>query len=467
MDPTLAERMARDLAGKQIGGWRLEEPLGAGKSALVFRATRNRRVAALKVFDPDLVERFGPDVQLERLERELSLRGKKHPHLVEILDGGHQRKRNLFYVVMALVEGVPLTKLLDTFPREQIGPIAFQIASAARFLEELGLVHRDIKPDNIHVSTDFRSACLLDLGVIRPIGTTGVTDGDERPFVGTLQYSSPEYLLRSEMDTLMGWRALTFYQLGGVLHDLMMKATLFHDYLSPYARLVEAVLNIHPVINADDLRRDLVLLAKSCLTKDPDLRLRLVNWNHFQLRPQPADTLSKVQERIRTRLALAQARAKTTVHDEGRDRAIRRTLDFVKEKTQSIVRRECVGTELFPPVEIADWGQQPPSITGFSLRFGASEEHGLSLPLTLYFRIQLLDHESIIISVKCAVSTFSSSPQEDHVTPETLFEGPLDETTLSVRLQGLLYSSLDAAQSASAGERPREAWLTAQVVNRK
>lgn len=467
MDRILSERMARDLAGKQIGGWRLGKPLGAGKSALVFRATREGRTAALKVFDPDLVERFGQDVQFERLQRELSLRGKHHPHLVEILDGGHQKKRNLFYVVMTLVEGVPLSKVLDTFPRERIDPITSQIASAARFLEELGLVHRDIKPDNVYVATDFTNACLLDLGVIRPIGTTGVTDGDERPFVGTLQYSSPEYLLRSEKDTLMGWRALTFYQLGGLLHDLMVRAPLFHEYLSPYARLVEAVLNTHPVIDATDVQPDLILLAKSCLTKDPDLRLRLVTWDHFQVRPRPVDALSKVQGRIRTRLVLAQACPKPLVHDEGRDRAIRRTLDFVEEKTQGIIRRECVGTELFPPVEIADWGARPPDVTGFSLRFGASQEHGLSLPVTLYFRIRLLDHEAVIVSVTFAISTFSGHPEEDQVPLEALFEGPFDEASLAPQLQGLLYSALDAAQSASDADHPEEAWLRPQLVDRK
>jgi hypothetical protein len=68
---------------------------------------------------------------------------------------------------------------------------------------------------------------VMDFGVIRPVGEPGITDGDQRPFIGTLQYSSPEFLFRTEADTPEGWRALTFYQLGAVLHDLIMRQRIF------------------------------------------------------------------------------------------------------------------------------------------------------------------------------------------------------------------------------------------------
>ena len=75
------------------------------------------------------------------------------------------------------------------------------------------LAHRDIKPANIVVLDNFSRLVLLDFGVLKPVGEVGLTDVDEqRLFVGTLQYSSPEFLLRDEEDNEQGWRALSIYQ---------------------------------------------------------------------------------------------------------------------------------------------------------------------------------------------------------------------------------------------------------------
>ena len=73
MDDARAVRMAAELLGTTIGDWTILEYLGAGKSALVFRAQKDSSFAALKVFDPELVQRFGTDVQKARIERELIL----------------------------------------------------------------------------------------------------------------------------------------------------------------------------------------------------------------------------------------------------------------------------------------------------------------------------------------------------------------------------------------------------------
>jgi serine/threonine protein kinase len=222
MDRVRAERMAGELLGLTVGSWKPLRLLDSGKSAMVFEAESGSTVGALKIFDPELVERFGTAVQAARIDRELALRGKEHPHLVRILDGGQCSRTNYFFVVMDLLTGRPLSKILESVPRDRIWPLMSQVASAARFLEQLNLVHRDIKPDNVVVSDDFQHARLLDLGVIRPIGEPGLTDRDQTPFIGTLQYSSPEFLFRTEDDTPDGWRALTFYQLGALLHDLIM-----------------------------------------------------------------------------------------------------------------------------------------------------------------------------------------------------------------------------------------------------
>ena len=109
----------------------------------------------------------------------------------------------------------------------------------------------------------------MDFGVIRPFDLSNVTDeGDQRYFVGTLQYSPPELLFREEQHSLEGWRAITFYQLGAVLHDPLMKKPLFSDLSNPYARLVRAVEREVPRVDSTEADADLRLLAQNCLAKE-------------------------------------------------------------------------------------------------------------------------------------------------------------------------------------------------------
>ena len=141
---------------------------------------------------------------------------------------------------------------------------------------------------------------------MRPFGDSDLTDEDARVFVGTLRYSSPEFLTRTEQDSVEGWRAITFYQLGAVLHDLIMRRPLFHQLSEPFAVLVEAVKSEKPEIHADDVAADLVLLAQNCLVKAPDARLALVSWTDFDVSPSKS-SVESARERVRKRALLARA----------------------------------------------------------------------------------------------------------------------------------------------------------------
>ena len=241
MAPVRAKRMAEELINQRVGHWHILRYINAGKSAAVFEGEKDGQQCALKIFDPELVERFGKATQLGRIKRELSLIGEHHPHLVKIFDGGECAASGYLYVAMEFIDAPNLGSALTLVPREKIASLLHQIASAARFLEEKQLAHRDIKPDNIAVFPDFSQAVLLDLGVLRPFGDPSLTDDNAMIFVGTSRYSSPEFLLRNEKDTPEGWRAITFYQLGAVLHDLIMRQPLFKEFSDPPALLVEAV----------------------------------------------------------------------------------------------------------------------------------------------------------------------------------------------------------------------------------
>lgn len=298
MDSTQAKALSDSLLGRTVGGWKIEKLYGYGKSAVVMAARRESVDGAVKIFHNELIERFGKDVQLDRISREKSLIGAEHPNLVRILDGGECTQTGHLYVVMEPIAQPNLKECLPTVPQEAIPKLVAQIASAARFLADRNLVHRDIKPENIAVSEDFAKAILLDLGVIRFFGAADLTDVDARPFIGTLRYSSPEFLRREEQDTEEGWRALTFYQIGAVLHDLLMRQPLFSDVSEPYALLVKAVESSVPKINGSDSR--LVSLAKHCLIKKPETRLELVTWNDFkEVSASDGSAALEIREQIR------------------------------------------------------------------------------------------------------------------------------------------------------------------------
>ena len=120
MDSAQAKQLSDGLLGKRVGDWLIDEFLGNGKSAVVLRADNNGVQAAIKIFHPELIERYGKAVQLERIKRERSLIGAEHPNLVRILDGGECDSTGYLYVVMELLPYRNLHQCLKDLPLEVI-----------------------------------------------------------------------------------------------------------------------------------------------------------------------------------------------------------------------------------------------------------------------------------------------------------------------------------------------------------
>ena len=415
-----------------------------------------------------MIERFGEQAQEERVRRELTLVGKSHPHLVQIFDGGRCATHNVFYIVMEYIPAAPLSDLLSAVPRQQIWNIAGQIASAARFLEDLSLCHRDIKPGNIAVSSDFETVTVLDLGVLRPFDDavwTPVTDEEQISFIGTLQYSSPEALFRLEDNTRNGWRALTFYQIGAVLHDLIMKVPIFNASASPYPRLVEAVRNDIPTVQASDVIPDLVLLARNCLAKEPSVRLSLVRWEDFEPRQPDLRASIDAKERMRRRRAQTHQLATEPSHVKAEKdlRQSQRILSAYQLKLEEIIREECIGNDLFPLMTLKP-GSLKNSLCILHCAFPRSLEHNLDVPLHIHFSLTLVDATADVVRLTCAaVQTNDELPlsasDADHIL--LLFHGVFEEHVISRTVRDILYVLFDRAQAgAHVNEHDFPRWLT-------
>ena len=289
MDRVSANRLLETLRDEPFLGHEVQELLGYGKSAAVYKATvgGDGRTVALKIYDPDLLDRYGAEVQEERLNRELSLVESSCPNVVQVFGGGPAEigGRSTFYLAMEFIEGRDLSYWVtpDNRPEDrQIREWLKQLHEACDFLLKRELCHRDVKVDNIRIRENGQLV-LLDLGVLKSVEGHNITDDERgRHFVGTLRYSPPELLHRVETDDLDGWTAVTIYQIGGVLYDLVQGDRLFGHINQPYADMVTAVDQLEPQILRSDIGQDLVMLAKRCLTKTPRERLSLVSWEFIK-----------------------------------------------------------------------------------------------------------------------------------------------------------------------------------------
>ncbi|RWL12817.1 MAG: hypothetical protein EOR88_26180 [Mesorhizobium sp.] len=452
MDFVRARLLEDQLKGTMIGEWTIVRLIDHGKSAAVFEATNAAKQAAVKVFDKELIERFGDKTQLARIKREVSLKGRGHPSMVEILDGGYDEGTKNHFIVMAFLPGSNLKKRLKDISIEAIGGFIADIAACAEYLESLDLVHRDIKPENIQVSEDMKEVTLLDFGVLKPVKEPGITDMEGvHPFIGTLQYSSPEFLLREEDGTIEGWRALTFYQIGAVLHDLIMREALFSEYAEPFARLVNAVQEVTPNIQNSSVPSYLVDLAKMCLLKDPKDRLRMVSWESFRRPKATASGIAGLKERVIKRVLVEQAGSGAAT--EKKPDFGKALLEEIITSTKDSVRRVSSENDQFPPyATIVRYPRKAPSV---KMTFEKSEAH-LMPELSVVFCIEIVDAEAKALAVDVCVHT-SATPPEPFERRILFFSGIYDPSRFHTSLEDILYKIIDFVQRQGP---QKDSWLT-------
>jgi hypothetical protein len=160
--------------------------------------------------------------------------------------------------------------------------------------------------------------------------------------------------LRSKSDRL----------LGAVLHDLLMRRPLF-DGFEPEANLIEAVLHVVPEVRGTEEQQDLVRLCKACLQKDPELRLRLVDWSDFDFRPRPADDIVLLRKRITD----TQSGRSRTPTQANLDSEIRNKVKAIRTRIESQVRKECVSAGVFPPLTLRIATTTEPGDCRFQISF--------------------------------------------------------------------------------------------------
>lgn len=194
------------------------ERLGGGGMGTVFRAFQDElgRAVAVKVLrtelcgDPALRRQFAHEARV--------LAGLDDPAIVPVYYAGDDAERP--YYVMRLVDGVAVDRGLAGKAPQEVAAVFEQIARALGKVHRAGVLHRDLKPDNVLVEAGGR-AVLVDFGLASPVGASAVDAGDE-PLVGTLDFLAPELLAEAPATV-----ASDVYALGATLYVVLTGSVPF------------------------------------------------------------------------------------------------------------------------------------------------------------------------------------------------------------------------------------------------
>ena len=200
--------------------YRLEREIGSGGMATVYLAEdiKHDREVAVKILRPELAAAIGPD----RFLREIKFTAKlNHPHILPLLDSGEAG--GLLYYVMPYVSGGSLRRRLDPktpLPVDVAIRVARQVADALDHANGLGIVHRDVKPENVLFSDSH--AIVSDFGIAKAVATAGreALTRTGAP-LGTPGYMSPE----QAMGTAELNERTDVYSLACVVYEMLIGAT--------------------------------------------------------------------------------------------------------------------------------------------------------------------------------------------------------------------------------------------------
>ncbi|MBI5610755.1 MAG: serine/threonine protein kinase [Deltaproteobacteria bacterium] len=269
----------RLLRGDQLlGRFMVDELIGVGGMGAVYRGVQlgTRKSVAIKVLWRDLA---GDPIEIKRFGREARVAGMiNHPNVVKVIDFGADTASNSLFIVMEFLVGQKLSDVMKRTPALPAARTVHIVAQTCKALAEThrkGVVHRDIKPDNIFLQDvagkrDFVK--LLDFG----LSILAAPDPAEKPLtkpgyvVGSPEYIAPEQAAGDPVGP-----AADLYALGVVLYECLSGRLPFYGS-SNQELLRKHIINVPPPlvapVGAEPISEALQRVVMRCLEKDPSLR---------------------------------------------------------------------------------------------------------------------------------------------------------------------------------------------------
>jgi serine/threonine protein kinase len=255
------------VVGEKIAGrYEVQELVGHGGMSSVYKAHDSllERNVALKVLheqynaDEDFVERFKREAR--------SVAQLQHPNIVTVIDRGEAEGRQ--YIVFEYIEGENLKELVVRKGRLDVREaleIALEVARGLAFAHQNGIIHRDVKPQNVLLNGDGKPK-VTDFGIARSLDVDGMTQTGT--VLGTSNYIAPEQASGNRVDAHSD-----VYALGAVLYELLAGEVPFPGE----SFVAVAMKHVHePPPNLLDVRKDVPLRVAAAvdraLEKDPEQR---------------------------------------------------------------------------------------------------------------------------------------------------------------------------------------------------
>ncbi|HXS26394.1 MAG TPA: serine/threonine-protein kinase [Steroidobacteraceae bacterium] len=292
------------LEGRRIGAYRILAEIGGGGMGRVYRAVRAddeyRQVVAIKLVRAGVDAEFV--AQRLRAERQI-LANLAHPNIARLLDGG-TTEEGVPYLVMELIEGVPITRYcaerrLDVRARLEL---FLEVCAAVQYAHQNMVIHRDLKPSNILVTVE-GTVKLLDFGIAQAL-EPGIVPGSAETTVNALRILTPEYASPEQLSGDPVTAASDVYSLGVVLYELLTGVRPYRrsDRITrdvARAVLTPALSKPSTIVPRRDfrsrrLRGDLDSIAMMALRREPARRYATVEQlaldirHHFAHRPVAA-----------------------------------------------------------------------------------------------------------------------------------------------------------------------------------
>ena len=255
----------------QVGRYQIEGTLGRGAMGVVYLARDpliDRKVA-LKTLQLD-VDASTADEFRERFLREAQAAGRlNHPGIVTIHDIGEDRSSGVVYIAMEYIEGRDLKEIIATghrFRPSEAARIVADVAVALDYAHRMGVIHRDIKPGNLILTSD-GSARIADFGIARLESSNLTVDGQ---FIGTPNFMSPEQINGLPLDGRSD-----LFSLGVVFFTLLTGRRPFTaDTMHQVTRLIVDEPAPIPSVVDPSVPAAFNPIVMKCLDKDPDKRFQ-------------------------------------------------------------------------------------------------------------------------------------------------------------------------------------------------
>jgi eukaryotic-like serine/threonine-protein kinase len=265
-----------DLIGQSIGGYRIESPLGEGGMAKVWRAhdTKLGRPVAIKIICPTAAM---PADFVRRFEREArTVAALRHPHILKIFDYG--QADHLVYLVMELIGGGSIADRMQQgrLRSDEIERWLSHIAEALDYAHRHGVIHRDMKPQNVLLDED-GNAFLTDFGIAKivqgDVTTTSINMTGVGIVMGTPAYMAPEQWSGQPVDA-----RTDIYALGVMLFEMLTGIVPF-DGQTPFQLMFKHLNETPRPISAlrSDLPVGLQRVIERAMAKDPNNRYASAN----------------------------------------------------------------------------------------------------------------------------------------------------------------------------------------------